>query len=79
MDLAFPEEKLDIEIDGKQHLKSNGEQRLRDLQRDSYLRSEGWVVYRIPASHANVPDMVEIHTARIVELLAEMSRTSGRL
>ena len=38
--------KLDIEVDGAQHLDVRGRQRRRDLARDRILKAEGWLVLR---------------------------------
>ena len=45
MDLAFPNDKLDIEIDGVAW--HNGLKQLKDEVRDSVLRNAGWTVTRI--------------------------------
>ena len=41
--------RLNIEVDGDQHLDSRGYQRRQDLARDRILRKMGWDVMRIPA------------------------------
>jgi len=45
IDIAYPEMRLAIEVDGKTH--SNVKQRLRDAKRDRDLRFLGWSVFRI--------------------------------
>lgn len=46
IDFAFHEQKIALEIDGKQHLQE--ERKNSDLKKDSFLVSLGWKVYRIP-------------------------------
>jgi very-short-patch-repair endonuclease len=48
LDLAYPELKIAIEYDGREHLKPA--RALRDLRRQAYLTAEGWTVLRFPAS-----------------------------
>lgn len=43
IDFAFPEYKIAIEYDGKQHLN----RQLEDEKRDEDIRSMGWEVYRL--------------------------------
>lgn len=51
VDFAFPELKLAVELDGEHHHEADKE--LRGAQeRDEYLKSMGWRVYRIPATRA---------------------------
>lgn len=45
LDFAWPDKKLCIEIDGKQHLLE--EQKRRDNEKDALLRDEGWKIFRI--------------------------------
>ena len=47
-DFAFPEVKLDVEIDGSLHLTEKGI--LHDQKRDEYSKNLGWEVLRISAS-----------------------------
>lgn len=45
-DYAFPDLKLDVELDGKVHFKDN--KRIEhDIKRDEFIKSNGWKVYRI--------------------------------
>jgi hypothetical protein len=48
LDLAYPELKLAIEYDGREHL--TPERARRDLRREAYLTAAGWTVVRIPAA-----------------------------
>ena len=51
LDFALLEQgiKLNIEVDGDQHLDARGRQRRQDLTRDRVLVKLGWTVLRIPA------------------------------
>lgn len=46
LDFAIMDLKIDIEIDGQQHIR-NGETILHDKLRDEFMLSHGWAVYRI--------------------------------
>jgi len=46
IDFAFVQDKLALEIDGKQHLEEP--QRSSDVRKDRYLTANGWRVFRIP-------------------------------
>jgi very-short-patch-repair endonuclease len=46
-DFAFPDLKVDVEIDGRQHMTES--RRAFDLKRDQWTISQGWKVLRIPA------------------------------
>ena len=41
--------RLNIEVDGDQHLDARGQQRRQDITRDRVLTRAGWKVIRIPA------------------------------
>lgn len=47
-DFAFPEQKIDVEIDGRTHLMEHVQE--IDRRRDAFSRSQGWVVLRFSAS-----------------------------
>jgi very-short-patch-repair endonuclease len=51
LDFALLEQgiKLNIEVDGDQHLDARGRQRRQDITRDRVLAKLGWTVLRIPA------------------------------
>jgi len=58
-DAAFPDAKLDIEVDGWWHYK-HAPTRERDIVRDQTLRANGWQVLRISGSHLYAhPDEVK--------------------
>jgi very-short-patch-repair endonuclease len=49
LDFAWPDLKIALEADGWWHRSPEGA--ARDRQRDSWLRSEGWLVFRIDDEH----------------------------
>ena len=55
IDFAFPDLKLAIEVDGKQH--EYEERKISDLEKDRHLNELGWIVFRIkwknPISDSN--------------------------
>ncbi len=63
LDFALLEQgiKLNIEVDGDQHLDSRGRQRRRDISRDRILSNLGWTVLRIPAwrCHEEIDTVIE--------------------
>ena len=63
LDFALMEQgiKLNIEVDGDQHLDSRGRQRRQDMTRDRVLNKLGWTVQRIPAwrCHEEIDVVIE--------------------
>lgn len=58
LDFAFVKEKVDLEIDGRQH--EDAEVRIKDDKRDRFLISLGWKVVRVKWNQiAAVAQMVE--------------------
>ena len=49
--LKYNDRKIDLEIDGKQHL--CGDRKEHDKIRDKYIKSKGIEVYRIPWNEIN--------------------------
>ena len=51
LDFALMEQgiRLDIEVDGDQHLDARGQRRRQDITRDRVLLNLGWTVLRVPA------------------------------
>ena len=51
LDFALMEQgiRLDIEVDGDQHLDARGQRRRQDITRDRVLFNLGWTILRIPA------------------------------
>jgi very-short-patch-repair endonuclease len=56
MDMAYPEVKLAVEYDGREHLTQ--ERAMRDLNRQAYLSALGWTVLRFPAADVYRPWVV---------------------
>lgn len=48
LDMAYPDQKLAVEYDGREHL--TPKRARRDLNRQAYLTAEGWTVLRFAAS-----------------------------
>lgn len=69
VDIAFPKQKLVIEIDGPYH--DSEEQKERDFRRDIFLNKEGWKVLRYKAS--TVHDHAERVAWKIQEKLKTLS------
>jgi len=51
LDFAFPDRKIAIEIDEKHHLFKSV--KAKDAERDTWLKSKGWIVYRIEPHQIN--------------------------
>ena len=72
LDFALMEQgiRLDIEVDGDQHLDARGRRRRQDITRDRILYNLGWTVLRIPAwrCHEEIDSVIE-----------EIRKTRGRL
>ena len=63
LDFALLEQgiKLNVEVDGDQHLDARGRQRRQDITRDRVLSKFGWTVQRIPAwqCHEEIDSVIE--------------------
>ena len=63
LDFALLEEgiKLNVEVDGNQHLDARGRQRRQDLARDRVLAKLSWTVLRIPAwrCHEEIDSVID--------------------
>ncbi len=63
LDFALLEQgiKLNVEVDGDQHLDARGRQRRQDLARDRILAKLGWTVLRIPAwrCHEEIDSVID--------------------
>ena len=63
LDFALLEQgiKLNVEVDGDQHLDARGRQRRQDITRDRVLVKLGWTVLRIPAwrCHEEIDSVIE--------------------
>ena len=66
LDFALMEQgiKLNVEVDGDQHLDARGHQRRQDLARDRVLSNLGWTVLRVPAWRCHQEIDVVIHEIR---------------
>ena len=47
IDIAFPDKKIAIEVNGNQHYESNGELKSYYKNRQSLLEEHGWIVYQV--------------------------------
>jgi hypothetical protein len=61
VDFAWPEQKIALEADGWWHRSPEGS--ARDRERDSWLRSQGWVVFRVDDEHG--PDVLAEQVRRV--------------
>ena len=72
LDFALLEQgiKLNVEVDGDQHLDARGQQRRQDITRDRVLAKLGWTVLRIPAWRCH---------EEIESVIDEIKKTRNRL
>lgn len=70
IDLAIPKARLNIEVDGIQHL-TDPKQILTDLARGYYSHKNGYDTMHIPN------EMIRLHLKEISEALAEASKVRG--
>lgn len=47
LDIAFPNEKIGIEINGSQHYKTNGELNEKTIEKQKYFEAQGWKIFQI--------------------------------
>ena len=77
LDFALLEQgiKLNIEVDGDQHLDTRGRQRRQDITRDRVISKLGWTVLRIPAwrCHEEIDSVIDEIERRRDRLLIETS------
>ena len=78
LDFALLEQgiKLNIEVDGDQHLDARGRQRRQDIARDRVLFNLGWTVLRVAAwrCHEEIDSVIEEIRKTRDRLLDEASR-----
>ena len=78
LDFALLEQgiKLNIEVDGDQHLDARSQQRRQDITRDRVLANLGWTILRIPAwqCHEEIDSVIEEIRKTQNRLLEEASR-----
>ena len=70
IDLAIPDAKVNIEVDGQQHA-FNPKQALADLKRTFYSFKKGWVTLRIPNT------LVKNHLQKTSDYVAKFIRESA--
>lgn len=71
IDIAIPESKIYIEIDGKQHF-LNPSQIITDLYRDRYSEKDGFITIRIP----NV--ILENNCIEVADAIVEVARSRSK-
>lgn len=71
IDLALPKAKINVEIDGIQHL-TNPQQIVADLSRGYYSHKNGYDTMHIPN------EMIRLHLEEIASALAEASKIRER-
>lgn len=59
IDIAFPDKKIGVEINGNQHYTKEGKLELYYQDRHNWLVSQGWVIYEIPYLYVYINDEVE--------------------
>jgi very-short-patch-repair endonuclease len=65
LDFAWPDIKIALEVDGWWHRSPQGA--ASDRQRDSWLRSQGWVVFRVDDEHGE--DAMRAQVARVARMV----------
>ena len=71
LDYAWPELKVNLEVDGMYHLLPGAAE--RDAERDRYLRAQGWLVLRI-----DVGDTLAEQLVRICQTIRTLRELDGR-
>jgi very-short-patch-repair endonuclease len=74
LDLAYPEQRLAIEYDGRDH--RTAARALRDLRREAYLTRQGWDVLRLEARTVFDPREVAIRVHRELVVRGVVSATA---
>lgn len=73
LDFAWPKHKVAVEADGWHHRSPEGA--AKDAERDSWLRSEGWVILRIDDRHGLDSMERQIsHTSRLIHIIVADGR-----
>lgn len=63
LDIAFPNEKIGIEINGSQHYTTNGELNDKTLEKQKYFEEHGWKIFQIyykQCYNINIEDFSDI-------------------
>lgn len=63
IDFAWPDRKIALEADGPHHWRPDVA--MKDVVRDSYLRSRGWLVFRVDEMSSNLEEQLD----RVIEIL----------
>lgn len=66
LDFAWPDVKIALEADGWWHRSPEGA--TADRQRDSWLRSQGWIVFRVDDEHGE--DSLRDQVVRVAHLVS---------
>lgn len=56
LDFAWPDQKIGIEADGPHHWRPDVA--MKDAIRDSWLRSQGWLIFRVDEMNGNLDDQL---------------------
>jgi very-short-patch-repair endonuclease len=73
LDFAFPDVQIAIEADGWHHRSPEGA--AWDAERDSWLRSQGWIVLRVDERQGK--DSFDEQMARVCQLVHQIRGTRG--
>jgi len=69
LDFAWPGLKIALEADGWWHRSPEGA--VKDRQRDSWLRSQGWLVFRVDDEHGE--GVLAAQVARVARIVRSSS------
>ena len=72
LDIAFPNEKIGIEINGSQHYRTNGELNEKTLEKQKYFEERGWKIFQIyykQCYNININDFSDILALDIYDKL----------
>lgn len=72
LDFAWPEELVGLEVDGWHHRAP--ENAAKDAERDSWLRSQGWLVFRIDDRHGEIDQQL----IRVLHVIYGLRVRAGR-
>jgi very-short-patch-repair endonuclease len=68
-DFAWPDLKVALEADGWYHRSPEGA--AKDRHRDSWLRSQGWIIFRVDDEHGE--DVLADQVARVARIVKSLS------
>lgn len=69
LDIAFPEQKICVEIDGINH--RNKRNKIKDKERDIFLSEKGWFVVRVPVKNKTVEASTAIVYLHLIKTIIE--------